>query len=188
MAHIDSLKCMVLVASVLGVAASCGGSKTSAQSEPERTEAVAEMRDASGQAVGKARFKNGPGGVTLEAEFSHLPPGVHALHIHESGSCEGPKFTSAGGHFNPTQRQHGMENPSGPHGGDLPNFTVDSSGAARIPSQGLRVNLTPGSPSSLLKPGGTALVVHAGPDDNKTDPAGASGDRIACGVILPDRH
>jgi len=147
--------------------------------------AAAELRDASGQTVGRARLTAEGNAVHVVVSLRGLPPGPKAIHIHEVGRCEAPGFTSAGGHFNPDGRQHGSENPQGSHAGDLPNVTIAVDGTGRLDTTTSRVSLTPGGPTSLMDSDGSALVVHAGPDDLKTDPAGNSGARIACGVIVP---
>ena len=114
--------------------------------------------------------------------FSKLPPGTHAIHVHNVGTCTAPDFTSAGPHFNPGGKQHGTSNPNGPHAGDLPNFEVDAKGVGDVSFAVPDMTLRDG-PNSLFHAGGTALVIHAAPDDNKTDPSGNAGARIACGVI-----
>ena len=111
-----------------------------------------------------------------------LPPGVHAFHFHAKAQCDAPDFKSAGPHFNPDGKKHGLENPEGHHAGDMNNFTVSTKGRAKVKVVNKDVTLGDDS-HSLFSNGGTALVIHASPDDMKTDPAGNAGDRIACGVI-----
>ncbi len=111
-----------------------------------------------------------------------LPPGAHGIHIHESGVCQEPDFATAGGHFNPRGRKHGLAHADGAHAGDLPNMVVNAAGKARYETANVRITLGDG-PNSLFKPGGTSLVIDRDPDDQLTDPAGNSGPPIACGVI-----
>jgi superoxide dismutase, Cu-Zn family len=147
----------------------------------EARSAKAELRDAAGQKVGEATLDQTRDGVRIVATFTGLPPGPHGFHIHEVGKCEAP-FEAAGGHFNPTGKQHGLQNPAGPHAGDLPNIQVPANGRVRIEAVAKGVRLD-GKSANLLDGDGAALVVHAAADDYTSDPAGNSGERIACGVI-----
>ncbi len=144
--------------------------------------AKADLSDSKGQHVGTAKLKGTDQGVSVAIEVANLPPGVHGFHIHAVGKCETPDFKSAGGHFNPEGKKHGLENPEGHHAGDLQNLTVDARGKAKVKVVVTGVTLGEGA-NSLFHPEGTALVIHAAPDDMKTDPAGNAGARIACGVI-----
>jgi Cu-Zn family superoxide dismutase len=141
-----------------------------------------ELKDPQGQSIGTASLSSAMGAVHIQLDVKGLKPGPHALHVHAAAKCEAPGFTSAGPHLNPTNKKHGLQNPEGPHAGDMENFTVGADGTSK--AMVMAKGLTMGSePNGVFANGGTALVVHAGPDDGKTDPSGGSGDRIACGVI-----
>ena len=141
------------------------------------------LADGKGQAVGTAKISETKGGgVEIKLDVKNLVPGEHALHFHGTAKCEGPAFTTAGGHFNPAMKQHGKDNPMGSHAGDMANFTVGPKGTAKVTIKNPAVTLSDG-PSSLFTNGGTAMMIHAKADDYKTDPAGNAGDRIACGVV-----
>lgn len=142
----------------------------------------AELKNANGEQVGVATLREMPGGVLISVDIQNLPPGAHAFHIHAVGNCE-PPFTSAGGHYNPVGKKHGLLNPEGPHAGDLPNIHVGSDGKVRFEVIAGQVTLGAGA-NSLLDGDGSALVVHEGVDDYLSDPAGNAGPRIACGVIV----
>jgi Cu-Zn family superoxide dismutase len=146
--------------------------------------AKATLKNADGKQVGHANLTQGSSGVTISLELTGVPPGEHAFHIHETGKCE-PPFTSAGGHFNPEGHKHGKMSDGGQHAGDMDNVTVPADGKLQKLVINNKVTLDKGKPNSLFKDGGTALVIHAGPDDYKSDPAGNAGGRIACGVIEP---
>lgn len=165
---------------LLGVAAMLAGcASTPADRGPLSAEAI--LKDKDGKQVGSATFIETPEGVRIAVTGYRLPPGGHGLHIHEVGLCQPPEFTSAGAHFNPGGKQHGRTNPAGPHAGDLPNLVVKASGEGGLDITTKAITLGPGPNSVLAKP--TSLVLHANPDDDKTDPTGNSGGRIACGVI-----
>jgi Cu-Zn family superoxide dismutase len=151
--------------------------------EKPRKEAKAEIKDAKGQVVGKATFKETKTGVNVVASFSNLPQGVHAFHVHDVGKCEAPDFKSAGPHFNPEHKQHGLMNMQGHHAGDMQNLKVAAQGTAKYKATLDGVTLTGDGEKSLFHKGGTAVVVHEKADDMKSDPAGNAGARIACGPI-----
>jgi Cu-Zn family superoxide dismutase len=171
--------------------------------------AKANVKDAQGKSLGEVTLMQHPQGVLIRAELSGLPPGWHGLHVHEVGKCDPPDFKSAGGHFNPGGHKHGYHQ-NGPHAGDLPNihagadgravvehFTdllrLGDAGAATARSAvstsavgGVVTVITSGAtsaPGNVLDQDGSSVVVHAKADDCRTDPAGDSGDRIACGVV-----
>ena len=145
--------------------------------------------DGTGRAIGTVRLEQRGTGVTVGVTFQGVDvvkPGEHGIHLHAVGRCDGPDFTTAGGHFNSTAKQHGLQNPQGAHAGDLSNLVVGPGTATRggysYQATAAGVTLAPG-PASLFDADGAALVIHANPDDHVTDPAGNSGPRVACAVL-----
>ena len=167
-----------------------GGVSGSAHSAPApkagaaaTSTASAQLKTADGKDVGTVTLTQTRTGVRLALALKGLPPGVHAFHLHAVGKCEPPGFTSAGPHFNPESKKHGKQNPEGHHAGDMDNIRVPASGNLKITVVDKDITLEKGKPNSVFQDNGTAVVIHAGQDDYKTDPAGNAGDRIACGVI-----
>ena len=155
---------------------------TIAYSQASAQTAEVELLNSQGKKVGSATLTEQPAGVNISLQAWKLSPGPHGFHIHAVGKCDPPTFMSAGGHFNPDGKKHGVKNPAGPHAGDLPNLMVEPDGTAIVGVVASHVTLMPGS-SSLFGREGSALMIHASPDDDVTDPAGNAGARIACGVI-----
>jgi superoxide dismutase, Cu-Zn family len=175
---IGTFSCAAMAVLLLGATGS-----TMAAAEKERKTATAAITDAKGQSVGQAKFTATKGGVQMSVTVANLSPGVHAIHIHDAGKCEAPGFTTAGPHFNPANKKHGMQNPEGHHAGDLPNLTVGANGKGTFKSTIQDVTLAGDGATSLFHAGGTSVVIHQDADDMKTDPAGNAGVRMACGVI-----
>ena len=144
--------------------------------------AKATLQDGKGRTVGQVTLRETAAGVLIRADLTGVPPGTHGFHLHEVGECTAPTYESAGGHFNPDGKKHGLLADGGPHAGDMPNLHVPTHERFSIEILNTRVTLGAGS-QSLMDNDGSAVVIHAGEDDYRTDPAGDAGDRIACGVI-----
>jgi Cu-Zn family superoxide dismutase len=163
------------LALTVGAAAASGASHASAT-----------IVDTSGATIGTAKFtEDATGRLHVNVHVEGLTPGLHGIHLHSVGQCVGPAFTSAGGHHNPLAAQHGLDNPLGAHAGDLPNLTVNVNGRGHLDATSELATLSLGS-VSLFDVDGSAIVIHAAPDDQVTNPTGNSGARVACGVIVTD--
>lgn len=168
---------------VAGALAACGGQARAPEGNAvEEPTATANLVDSTGARAGVATFSDSAGTVQMAVSVTGLTPGRHGIHIHETGTCTPPDFKSAGGHFNPEAKEHGLENPQGPHAGDLPNLLVEEDGSADTTLTVPAGRLAEG-PTSMLGTQQRALVIHADPDDQTTDPSGNSGARVVCGVI-----
>jgi Cu-Zn family superoxide dismutase len=175
------MKRVACLLAILLLASGGGSALAQAKAPPQ---AKGEFKTAVGESVGNVTMTQMPDGMVLvSAEVRGLPPGEHGIHIHAVGSCS-PTFAAAGPHYNPTNMHHGLDNPAGPHAGDLPNLVVKANGTGTFSAMTNRVTVTPG-PMTIFDADGSALVIHALVDDQKTDPAGNSGDRIACAVLQP---
>lgn len=150
--------------------------------QPGSPQATADLKNTKGEAVGTASFWEDAGGVRVRAQLRGLSPGKHGFHIHAVGKCDPPDFMSSGGHFNPGGKKHGFKSQAGAHAGDLPNLEAGADGTASFDYVAQTVTLRAG-PTSLFDADGSALVIHANPDDEVTDPTGNSGGRVACGVV-----
>jgi len=142
---------------------------------------VIEIRKADGGLAARAMIWQGRSGIEVRVQAAGLPAGHYGVHLHAVGRCEAPAFTSAGPHWNPTGRQHGSLNPAGHHLGDLPNLDVDAQGDGRL--EFTIAGASTSGADGIFDADGTSLVIHAAPDDYRTDPSGNSGARIACGVF-----
>ena len=167
------------IVTIVGIAAMIGGCSAWRPNQPQ---AMAELKNANGEVVAKAGFWEEGESVRLFVQAQKLSPGKHGMHLHAAGKCDPPDFASAGGHFNPLAKKHGLWSSDGAHAGDLPNLEIGADGTGTLHYVTKLVTLGSG-PTSLFPASGTSLVIHAGPDDYVTDPSGNSGARIACGVV-----
>jgi len=177
------MKQKIAIACLAGTIALAGCATVPPAAETVQILAKADLTDARGKPVGVATIEQTGMQATLRVSASGQTPGPHGIHLHMTGKCEAPAFTSAGGHLNPMSHQHGTLNPGGPHMGDLPNIDIGADGAGNL-SVPMNTDIAE-LRASLFDADGSALVLHAGPDDYKTDPSGNSGGRLACGVLRP---
>ncbi|GEN83376.1 superoxide dismutase-like protein YojM [Sporosarcina luteola] len=175
---------ILLLMSAILVVAGCSKSKKTMPVSGEQMETIiTPLLNTEGNKIGEVTLVQETEGVMINVEAKDLKPGLHGIHIHETGVCTAPDFTSAGAHFNPTGKEHGFDNPKGFHLGDLPNIEVPEDGKVTMKMTTGEITLKPGQENSILDGDGVALVIHSDPDDYKTDPAGNSGDRVACAAI-----
>src|SRR5687767_1661881 len=167
-----------------GVLAACGGqARGPGGAALDAPMAGASLFDSSGTRVGVATFSDSAGSGWMAVSVTGLTPGPHGIHVHETGACTPPGFESAGSHFNPDGKKHGIRNPAGPHAGDMPNLDVEPDGSADTTLSVPRGLLATVDSGSIIGPQKRALVIHADPDDHETDPSGNSGARVVCGVV-----
>jgi Cu-Zn family superoxide dismutase len=167
---------------LVALALTSGCATATRASEPSQM-AWAELKNASGESVGSAVLRQEDGRVRIVVQAGGLTPGRHGIHVHAVGQCEPPTFQSAGGHYNPLGKKHGLENPAGPHGGDLPDLEADANGRTEYVAVTDRLTLGNG-PTSIFDVDGSAVVIHEKADDQRTDPSGNSGDRVLCGRLV----
>ena len=172
-------------ASVVVLVLLCGACRPQTQvGSPTNPTGRATIRNAAGATLGVLLLEPTSSGVHITGTLTSLPAGPHGIHLHGVGKCDTTDFSTAGTHFNPSGAHHGLQNPAGPHAGDLPNITVNPNGEAVVDLTTSRVTLSATPPTGIFDADGTAVVIHAAQDDQHTDPAGNSGARIACGVVL----
>ena len=173
---------MALPLALLSSACAASSTSVGARGSANAPMAHAKLLAGDGTARGEATVTEAADGLHVVVKGQGLTPGMHAVHIHTTGSCTPPDFTSAGGHWNPTGHKHGKDNPEGMHMGDMPNMIAGADGSGEmeyvIPGGTLKNGATP-----LFDADGAAVVIHAQADDNKSDPAGNAGGRVACGVL-----
>ena len=174
----------ILLAGLALSLTACSGNGAESEAVPEPVEEItrAVVTGADGAPYGEVIVGEGDGGLIVQIKAQGLEPGPRGVHIHEVGQCEGPDFSSAGAHWNPTKHEHGFDNPKGAHMGDFFNLEIGEDGTGSVEARIEGASLKDGA-NALMDADGAAFVIHAGPDDLKTDPSGESGGRIACGVF-----
>jgi superoxide dismutase, Cu-Zn family len=178
MSRYVKIGCYLIVVCMLSA---CGAKAASVQNIASDASMIkTSIINTSGKKIGTAELSTTPEGVKIHLVAAKLPPGMHGIHIHEVGLCEKPDFASSGMHLNPSNKQHGFENPQGFHAGDLPTIEVGSDGKITVDLIDKAVTLEKGKPNSLQ---GVSLIIHEKSDDYMTSPSGNSGARIACGVL-----
>ena len=143
----------------------------------------AELRDGQGRSLGRATVEQSGDSLRVSVEVAGMSAGSYGAHLHAAGRCDAPRFTTAGAHWNPIGQKHGKDNPQGMHKGDLPNLLVGADGRGSFEYTVPNAMLSGTSPAKLIDEDGASVVIHAKPDDHRTDPSGNSGARIACGVL-----
>ncbi len=180
--HLRKSATTMLVAGLAISLAACSGNDAASELEPAESIARAALVGADDTPYGEVIIGEGDGGLIVQIKAEGLTPGPRGVHIHEIGKCEGPDYKSAGGHWNPTEKEHGLENPKGAHMGDFFNLEIGEDGTGSVEAKIDGASLKEGA-NALMDADGAAFVVHAGADDLKTDPSGESGGRIACGIF-----
>jgi superoxide dismutase, Cu-Zn family len=183
MRHLNRIALVVLTALALPALAEPDRMKGPGAPTAEPAQAKADLKDAKGKSAGSATLMETPEGVKVKITATGLDGGKHGIHVHEVGKCDPPDFKSAGAHFNPASKKHGSQNPAGPHAGDLPNLVASTDGMASGDMTLHGLKLGKGEKDTLMDKDGSAIVIHAKADDEKTDPSGNSGDRVLCGVV-----
>lgn len=176
------MKTLIMCAPAMAALAGCAAMEQPVMEPPMMGSATADIRDNAGLPRATATATPLGDGIRVQVSAMNMAPGAYGAHVHTTGRCDPPGFESAGGHWNPTNQEHGKDNPQGMHKGDLPNLMVGTNGRGTMEINIPGVSLA-GAGHRLMDADGAALVIHASADDYRTDPSGNSGARIACGVF-----
>jgi len=175
----------IAIASIVFLAAGMFAATAQAKSSEKPAKLVVALHSSDGTDVGTATFTEKKKSLHIHIDAKNLPVGTHAVHIHQVAKCDAPDFKTAGGHFNPDGKKHGMNNPLGHHNGDLPgNLVIGETHTGTVDFTVNYLTLAPDAANSIFANGGTSIVIHDHADDMVTDPTGNAGNRIACGVII----